>query len=294
MTDENRIDEWLEYARVLVERGRVAEAKQALQKVADAVPANLKVRAQLIELARQMGDATTLVYQYMDCAELHSMSGNILGAWEQYEHILRLEAAEVRDLVAAVKPEIYLRFGEFSLAQGHPQKALMYLRKSYELKPGVWETNQALGRTYFELGQDKAAIREFQEVLRLCQSIEGWAGAAEANRWLGEIFVRQGAPRSTTVVWFERAADHYSKLNQSEEMANMRKRILELQPEQAAPDHECYRLRARGDFAGALAEVDRLLQDRPDDVQALLLRGECLRVLERHEEALENDRRLSR
>lgn len=240
MSDQQIIQQWLTYASKLAQQGRLDEAIQALLKVVEEDPQNLEVRNAIIKFASQKGDYTVVVYQHMDCAELYVLAGDKKSAMERYETILRLEETvqlgphsradavmQVRQLVATVKPEIYLRIGEFRLEHNQVDQALQYLKKSQELKPGIWDTHMALGRAFMIKEAYKDAIGEFQEVLRLTQE-DGQEAQAQAYEMLGEVFVRQGRPPAATITWFDRAALLYVQKQMFNEACRAYGRIVEV------------------------------------------------------------------
>lgn len=238
MQDQPIIQQWIDYAQKLAAQGRLDEAFQALQKVVEEAPQDLPVRAALIELALRKKDYQTVVAQHMDCAELLWRAGDRDASMGRYEKVLRLEevvqpgypqvVAEVRRLVAEVKAEIYLRIGEFRLEQQQPEQALQYLKKSQELKPGIWETHLALGRAYLATQAHKEAIGELQEVLRLSQDDQ--ASQAQAYQLLGEVFVAQQRSAAATITWFERAAQLWMKEDRFEQAFQTYQRIVEVDP----------------------------------------------------------------
>lgn len=242
MSDENIIKQWLAYATKLAQQGRLEEAIQALQRVVEEDPQNLEVRNAIIKFAQQKTDYATVIFQHMDCAEIHLMAGDKKAAMERYDTILRLEetvqlgpqsrpdaVTQVRGLVAQVKPEIYLRMGEFRLDHGQVDQALQYLKKSQELKPGIWDTHMALGRAYMLKEMFREAIGEFQEVLRLTQE-DVQEAQAQAYEMLGEVFVRQGRPPAATVTWFDRAALLYIQKGMLQDACRAYERIVQADP----------------------------------------------------------------
>lgn len=242
MSDQQIIQQWLTYATKLAQQGRLEEAIQALQRVVEEDPQNLEVRNAIIKFAQQKGDYATVIYQHMDCSELYVLAGDKKSAMERYETILRLEETvqlgphsrpdavmQVRQLVATVKPEIYLRIGEFRLEHNQVDQALQYLKKSQELKPGIWDTHMALGRSYMLKEMYREAIGEFQEVLRLTQE-EGQDAQAQAYEMLGEVFVRQGRPPAATITWFDRAALLYIQKQMNNDACRAYERIIQVDP----------------------------------------------------------------
>lgn len=143
-------------------------------------PANLEVRQRLMECVAQKGDWTVYVYQALDCAELEAMAGRQRESVAYYERILGLEdrvvlgpscrvdsVMQVRQLVATVKPEIYLRIGEYHLEGERLDLAEDFLRRSARLKPGIWDTELALGKCLLALGRGGEAATAFREAIRL-------------------------------------------------------------------------------------------------------------------------------
>jgi len=179
-------------------RGSLDQAIQSCLKVLEEDPANLQIRHRVIKYATQKGAYDIVIFQWMDVAEIHALAGENAASMRCYETILSLEdtlqlspgvradAVQVlRQLVAQVKPEIYLHLGEYQLEQGSLQSAERYLRKSIELKPELWNTHFALGKCLLEAGRNTEAITEFQEMLRVSQG-DYPDGEALAREWLAK------------------------------------------------------------------------------------------------------------
>jgi tetratricopeptide (TPR) repeat protein len=239
MSEEQIIQQWLTYAAKIASQGHVEKAVKDLLNVVDTEPQNIEVRNAIIKYATQANDYATVIYQHMDCAEIYVLAGDRKSAMERYETILRLEetvqlgpqarpdaVTQVRQLVATVKPEIYLRIGEFRLDHGQVDQALQYLKKSQELKPGIWDTHMALGRCFAAKELYKEAIGEFSEVLRLAPE-DGAEAHGPAYEMLAEIFFRQGRPPRETISWWERAASKYMQKQMFPEACRAYERILQ-------------------------------------------------------------------
>ncbi len=235
------IQQWIQHANSLATQGRWDEAIAAFQKVVEVDPHNLDVRQHIISISLKKGNYSEVIHQHMDCAEIFHLQGDRDAAIERYEEILRLQetvesqgstldggddARQVHHLVSQVKPEIYHQIGDYHLERGNIDLALQYLRKSQELAPGRWDTHMALGRAYMQKSMDKEAIGEFQEVLRLAPD-----ESALAYEMLGEVFVRQGRPPHSTVVWFQHAAEYYLKKQKLPDATRAFERILEFDPQ---------------------------------------------------------------
>jgi len=234
MSDQQVVEQWIVYATKLAQQGRLDEALQALQRVVEELPQNLPVLSALIEVALQKKDYQTVVAHSMGCAQLLWLAGDGKAAIERYEQLLRLEeevvpekVADVRRMVAQVKPEIYRRIGESRLEHQNVEQALQYLTKARELAPGVWQTHLALGRAYLAKQTYKEAIGELQEVLRLAQEP---AAQAQAYELIGEVFMGQGRPAAATSTWFERAAELWLQADRPEQAGQARQRLADLGP----------------------------------------------------------------
>ncbi|MCA9792492.1 MAG: tetratricopeptide repeat protein [Candidatus Eremiobacteraeota bacterium] len=235
------IQQWIQHANTLATQGRWDEALAAYNKVVEVDQHNLDVRQHIISISLKKGNYSEVIHQHMDCAEIYHQQGDRDAAIERYEEILRLQetveghgssfdgggdAAQVHQLVSQVKPEIYHQIGDYHLERENVDLALQYLRKSQELQPGRWDTHMALGRAYMKKSMDKEAIGEFQEVLRLAPD-----ESALAYENLGEVFVRQGRPPHSTVVWFQHAAEYYLKKQKLADATRAYERILEFDPQ---------------------------------------------------------------
>lgn len=242
MADQReRIQQWIDHANALANQGRWDEALDAYHEVLKADPHNLDVRQHIISISIKKGDYAEVIHQHMDCAEIFHLQGDRDAAIERYEEILRLQetvasqgtslgggddVSQVHHLVGQVKPEIFHQIGANHLERSNVDLALQYLKKSQELAPGRWDTHMALGRAYMQKKMDKEAIGEFQEVLRLAPD-----ESAMAYEMLGEVFVRQGRPPHSTVVWFQHAAEYYIKKQQLGDAIRCYERILEFDPQ---------------------------------------------------------------
>jgi len=273
MSDQQIIQQWLTYANKLAQQDRLDEAIQALQRVIEEDPQNLEVRNAIIKYAQQKQEYATVIYQHMDCAELYVMAGDKKSAMERYETILRLEetvqlgpqsrpdaVVQVRQLVAQVKPEIYLRIGEFRLDHGQVDQALQYLKKSQELKPGIWDTHMALGQAYMQKEMLKESIGEFQEVLRLTQE-DAQEAQAKAYEMLGEVFVRQGRPPAATITWFDRAALLYIQKQMIPDACRAYEHIIRADPQNKDAYNSLGELYTRQGMKDKAVALYRILAD---------------------------------
>ena len=241
MTDQGRTNS-LEIANAYANQGRLDEAIEAYQDALKSDPHNLDVRGYIIALSLKSGAWSEVIHQHMECAEIFRHRGDLDAAVDRYREVLRLEEtvesqgsslrpadeiAQVKEAVKRVKPEVCLQIGRYFLQRNEVDQAVQYLRKSIELGPGRWEAHMSLGKAYMNLGMDKEAIDQFQEVSRLAPQ-----EAAQAYEMLGEIFARKkGRSVQNTKVWFQHAADMYVKKDLSADATRAYLRILDLEPD---------------------------------------------------------------
>lgn len=270
MSDADRASSWLENANAYANQGRLEEAIEAYQEALKNDPHNLDVRGYIIALSLKSGNWSEVIHQHMECAEIFQRLGDQDAAVERYREVLRLEEtvenqgeslraadeiAHVKESVKRVKPEVCLQIGRYFLFRNEVDQAVQYLRKSIELGPGRWEAHMALGKSYMNLGMDKEAIDQFQEVSRLAPQ-----EAAQAYEMLGEIFARKkGRSVQNTKVWFQHAADMYVKKELLADATRAYLRILDLEPENRDIMHALGDLYAKQDMLGEAVETYRKL-----------------------------------
>ena len=178
MTDQGRTNS-LEIANAYANQGRLDEAIEAYQDALKSDPHNLDVRGYIIALSLKSGAWSEVIHQHMECAEIFRHRGDLDAAVDRYREVLRLEEtvesqgsslrpadeiAQVKEAVKRVKPEVCLQIGRYFLQRNEVDQAVQYLRKSIELGPGRWEAHMSLGKAYMNLGMDKEAIDQFQEI----------------------------------------------------------------------------------------------------------------------------------
>lgn len=270
MSDSGRTSNWLDTANALANQGRLEEAIEAYQEALKRDPHNLDVRGYIIALSLKSGVWSEVIHQHMECAEIFRRQGDLDAAVDRYREVLRLEETvenqgptlrgadeidQVKESVKRVKPEVCLQIGRYFLQRNEVDQAVQYLRKSIELGPGRWEAHMSLGKAYMNLGMDKEAIDQFQEVSRLAPQ-----EAAHAYEMLGEIFARKkGRSVQNTKVWFQHAADMYVKKDLLADATRAYHRILDLEPDNRDIIHALGDLYAKQDRISEAVETYRKL-----------------------------------
>ncbi len=270
LLDDARRDQWLETAHAYANQGRWDEAIEAFQEALKSDPHDLDVRGYIISLSLKSGNYSEVIHQHMECAEIFRQQEDLDAAVDRYREVLRLEEtietqgsslrsadelAQVKESVKRVKPEVCLQIGRFFLLRNEVDIAVQYIRKSIELGPGRWESHMSLGRAYMQLGMDREAIDQFQEVSRLAPQ-----EAAHAYEMLGEIFARKkGRSVQNTKVWFQHAAEMYIKKNLLGDATRAYLRILDLEPENREILHSLGELYAKQERLAEAVETYRAL-----------------------------------
>ena len=127
------------------------------------------------------------------------------------------------------KPEVCLQIGLFLLSRNEVERAIQYFHKSIELAPGRWESHMSLGRAYMQIGFDREAEEQFEEVLRLSPEEAGLA-----YETLGEMFARKkGNLRAAgrTEPSFKQALKIYLDRRLLEDATRVVLRLLDFRPE---------------------------------------------------------------
>lgn len=254
----------------MAQQGRWEEATRAYQEALKDKPQDLDLRGSIIALSLKSGDYREVIHQHMECAEIFRQQGDLDAAVERYREVLRLEdaiqaqgsslrsadeIALVTETVKRIKPEVHLQMGVSFLRKNEVDQAVEYLRLSIEGRPGSWEAHMALGRAYMQLGMDREAIDQFQEVSRLAPQ-----EAAHAYEMLGEIFARKkGRNPQNTKVWFQHAAEMYIKRDQPVEATRAYLRILDLEPQNRDILHSLGELYAKQNMRAEAVETYRTL-----------------------------------
>lgn len=226
----------IEQADRFTAEGRWEEARNIYHGLMEESPESVNLQQHVLEKARQAGDYVEVISRNMVIAELLVQQGEFDQARLRYKDVIDLEqeakssnnqefAAELINLVAQVKAEIFARMGCIDILEGKADEAINWLRPSLDLDPSRWDTHMAMGRAYMAANRDKEAIGEFQEVVRLAPS-----EAAQAYEMLGEVFIRAGRPSQSTVVWFRNAGELFVQRGELRDAMRTYERILQFEP----------------------------------------------------------------
>lgn len=207
--------------------------------------------------------------------------------------------------LAPNEPDVLRVYAETQLKMaGQDPDALnagrLALEKLRAIDPEDVESMVSLGQIYLSEQSPERAAEVFQEVL------DQTSGNRMVSRLLVDALVRSGqADRAVEVLSealaldpsFTRARIVLSELLGEQGQHSEAVEVLSAAPEVAQADPELQKrlaleLHRAGDFAGALAAIDRVLESEPSDYAALYLKTVILTVQGDNEEAVRLARRL--
>ena len=109
-----------------IKRSRIREAGDALKKMADIDPTDLKIRSMLAELYIRDGNSAKAVGEHVAIAEVLSKKGHMAEALQVLEKGLKIDPKSAKLRIA---------LAEIHLAQGNHDKALYYLEDAFKDAP---------------------------------------------------------------------------------------------------------------------------------------------------------------
>ncbi|MCL5035793.1 MAG: tetratricopeptide repeat protein [Chloroflexi bacterium] len=238
----DNIEKKIQEAETLAGQGQVRDALSILHGILEDEPGNSGARKSLIDIHLRRQDFTNAVQEYLDWAASLKKMRDYEGAVSVYRDLLNLESSvekksflvggraaegtiQIRDLINAVRPQIYADVGRLYYELGDLGQSIQYLAAAVESDPSDVGARLALGRAYMKKDMDREAIGEFQEVVRLAPD-----GAAYAYEMLGDIFMRSGKPPQSTMVWFRNAGDLYIRNKRYDDAVRVFQRVLKIEP----------------------------------------------------------------
>ncbi|MCD6309250.1 MAG: tetratricopeptide repeat protein, partial [Candidatus Eremiobacteraeota bacterium] len=236
------IEKRIQEAETLAGQGQVRDALSILHGILEDEPGNSGARKSIIDIHLRRQDFTNAVQEYLNWAGVLKRLKDYSGAVSVYRDLLNLESSvekksflvggraadgttQIRDLISAVRPQIYTDTGRLYSEIGDFDQAIQYLAAAVEVDPSNTAAHMSLGIAYMKKGMDREAIGEFQEVVRLAPD-----DAAYAYEMLGDIFMKSGKPPQSTMVWFRNAGDLYIRNKKFENAIRVYQRVLKFEP----------------------------------------------------------------
>jgi pilus assembly protein FimV len=160
-----------------IKRGRVREAGDALKKMADIDPADLKVRSKLADLYTRDGNSQKAVEEHIAIADELHRKGHLAEALQVLEKGLRIDAKSVR---------LRTELARIHVVQKNYEKAIQCLEDVPQKAPEDAEAMTRLGEAY--LGAKR--IGEAQAIFK--RLLERDPDNQEARTQMGRVFLLQG------------------------------------------------------------------------------------------------------
>ena len=248
-------------------QGRYHQAAAAFAQARDQVPADLKVSIllgtallqakQYLPAREEFRRILTIHPQAIDprlgLARIDIRLGDFEGATTLLREVLQREPDNLQALY---------NLGLIRYRAGDYAEASELLGRLLRLKPNHPEAHVTMGQTYARLGNDAAAETEFRA------AIANAPDARDAHFQLAALLVRRGRG--------EEAAKEQEIF----------KRLWDRQAADRAAEGRALDLYRAGDFTGALAEYDRLLEVQPTSGRFQLGRGLCFLKLGKKDQAV--------
>ena len=173
-----------------IKRGRIREAGDALKKLADIDPSDLKVRSRLAELYIRDGNAAKAVEEHIAIADELGKKGHLAEALQVLEKGMKLDprsprlraelarihlvqknyekAIQILEETAQKAPgdrDVSLRLGEAYVGAKRPQDAESILRRLLQQDPNDQDARTQMGRVFLMQGQFDAAFDQFLPII---------------------------------------------------------------------------------------------------------------------------------
>jgi len=182
-----------------IKRGRIREAGDALKRMADIDPSDLKVRSKLADLYMRDGNSAKAVEEHVAIAEELGKKGHLAEALQVLEKGLKLDPRSTRMrselarvhllqknyeravqvLEEATKQggadrDVFLRLGEAYLGAKRIQDAEAVLRRLLQQDPQDQDARALMGRVFLMQGKYDQAFEQFSPIVdRMMERKEG-------------------------------------------------------------------------------------------------------------------------
>jgi tetratricopeptide (TPR) repeat protein len=160
-----------------IKRGRVREAGDALKKMADIDPSDLKVRSKLADLYTRDGNSQKAVEEHIAIADELHRKGHLAEALQVLEKGLRIDSKSVR---------LRTELARIHIVQKNYEKAIHSLEDVPQRAPDDAEAISRLGEAY--LGAKR--IGEAEAIFR--RLLQRDPDNQEARTQMGRVFLLQG------------------------------------------------------------------------------------------------------
>jgi len=158
-------------------RGRIREAGDALKKMADIDPADLKIRSMLAELYIREGNPAKAVGEHITIAEELSRKGHMAEALQVLEKGLKLDPKSAK---------LRLELARIHLVQKNYEKAVLFLEEASRQTPADTQIQTRLGEAYLGAKRVDEAEAIFRRIL------QGNPDDQEARIQMGRAFLVKG------------------------------------------------------------------------------------------------------
>ena len=160
-----------------IKRGRVREAGDALKKMADIDPSDLKVRSKLADLYTRDGNSQKAVEEHIAIADELHRKGHLAEALQVLEKGLRIDAKSLR---------LRTELARIHIVQKNYDKAIQHLEDVPQKAPDDAEALIRLGEAYLGAKRTPDAEAIFRRLLH------SDPGNQEARTQMGRVFLLQG------------------------------------------------------------------------------------------------------
>ena len=160
-----------------IKRGKVRDAGDALKKMADIDPSDLKVRSKLADLYNREGNLAKAVEEHVAIAEELNRKGHLAEALQVLEKGLKIDPKSAR---------LRAELARVHLLQKNYEKAIHYLEEASRQSPGDAQVVARLGEAYLGAKRVEEAEAIFRRLLQQDPQDQ------EARTQMGRVFLMQG------------------------------------------------------------------------------------------------------